>query len=104
MLSEAIYGYSATFPLKDRLFFFEEGRPRGIPDIKGSGKIILNIPLSLQHNPSLPIDIDRFALDFLDIDVLLQVWRSYDQDPEAPFEQGDIGNGNYGLRGMIRCS
>ncbi len=34
----------------------------------------------LQHNPSLPIDIDRFTLDFLGIDVLLQVWRSYDQD------------------------
>ena len=71
MLSEAIYEYSATFLLKDLLFFFEEGRPRGVPDIKGSGKIMLSIPLSLQQNPSLPIDIDKFALDFLDIEILL---------------------------------
>ena len=65
---------------------------------------LYDISLLLQHNPSLPIDIDRFTLDFLDIDVLLQVWRSYDQDPEAPLEEGDICNGDYGLRGMIRCS
>lgn len=65
---------------------------------------LYGIPLLFQHNPSLPIDIDRFTLDFLDIDILLQVWCSYDQDPEAPFEEGDICNGNYGLRGMIRCS
>ena len=49
---------------------------------------------------TLPIDIDRFTVYPLDIDILLQMWCSYDEDPKAPFEEGDIGNGNYGLRGV----
>ena len=40
----------------------------------------------------------------LDVDVLLQMWCSYDQDTKALFEEGDIGNGDYGLRGMGVCN
>lgn len=31
------------------------------------------------------------------------MWRSYDENPEASFEEGDIGNDDYCLRGIIRC-
>ena len=56
------------------------------------------IPRVLQYSPSLPVYIDGFVPDFLDIEVLFQVWRPYDQDPEDPFEEGYIGDNDDGLR------
>jgi hypothetical protein len=58
------------------------------PSIKND--CLHGISLLLQRNPSLPIDIDRFTVYLLDVDILLQMWCSYDQDPKAPFEEGDI--------------
>jgi len=74
-------------------------------ELSNSGPSIKNdclnsISLLLQRNPSLPIDIYGFTLNLLDIDVLPQTWCSYYQDSKAPFEESDIGNGDYGLRGM----
>ena len=55
----------------------------------------------LQCPSSLPVCIDRFALDFPDIEVLLQMRRPYDQDTEASFEEGDISDDYDRLRGMM---
>jgi hypothetical protein len=61
---------------------------------------LYGISLLLHCNPSLPIDIDGFTLNFLDIDVLLQMWCSHNSYAEASFEERDIGNDR--LRGMMR--
>lgn len=59
------------------------------------------IPHTLQGHSSLPVYINGFALNFLNVHVLLQVWSPYDQDTEAPFEEGNIGDYHDGLRGMM---
>ena len=59
------------------------------------------VPLALQCTPSLSVYVDGFVLHFLNIQVLLQVRRSHDTDPEASPEERHIGDNDYGLRGVI---
>ena len=60
-----------------------------------------SVPLALQCIPSPSVYVDGFVLYFLNIEVLLQMRRSYDTDPEASPEERHIGDNDYGLRGVI---
>lgn len=77
----------------------EEELPDAWPAIENDS--LNRISHILQRFSSLPIYINGFAFDLMDVEVFLQMRSPYDQDTEAPFEEGDIGNDNDGLRIVV---
>ena len=59
----------------------------------------------LQHSPSLQVCLGRFCAYFPGIEILLEMGGTEDADPEAPCEEGDIGDEDDRVRGitMLPC-